>query len=314
MTVKAGFPGLLAALVATAWCGVAAGQEPMGDGEGVDSNLLWPVPGPSNFATLQSSDIVGHTSVSFGALFGFYRQPLGVDLVDPATGETSTDWVVEHAFTGDFLWAFGLFDWVQLGVALPVVFDQDGVGATPFQPLGTEAATYKLPGSALRDLRFDVKTRFVGGQAELPDRRNFGLALDLGLTLPTGDELGFSGDNGPVFFPTAVLDFHRCMFSAAINLGARIRAEKARLADLEVGHQGVAGAGVTGHFLKRLRVPRRPGLDPGRGALGDHLVRRRFGRGHRGSAGHAPGARAARSHLLARGRGHRDLLTGGRGP
>jgi hypothetical protein len=136
-------------------------------------------------------------------------------------------------------------------VALPVVFDQGGVGATPFQAPGTDAASYKLPGSALRDLRFDVKTRFLGGQAELPDRRDFGLALDLGLSLPTGDELGFAGDNGPVFFPTAVLDFHRCMFSAAVNLGARLRADQARLADLSVGHQGLAGLGVTGHFLKR---------------------------------------------------------------
>jgi hypothetical protein len=251
MRTKAGLSGCLATLLVLALGGAAAAQEPLGDGEGVDSNLLWPAPGPGNFPTLQSSDIVGHTGVSFGAVFGFYRQPLGVERTSAATGATSTDWVVEHAFAGDFLWAFGLFDWVQLGVALPVVFDQDGVGATPFQPPGVEDATYRLPASALRDLRFDVKTRFLGGQAELPDRRDFGLALDLGLSVPTGDELGFAGDNGAVFFPTAILDFHRCMFSAALNLGARIRTEKARLADLEVGHQGLAGLGLTGHFLKR---------------------------------------------------------------
>ncbi|HUT78373.1 MAG TPA: hypothetical protein VM285_11835, partial [Polyangia bacterium] len=32
---------------------------------------------------------------------------------------------------------------------------------------------------------------------------------------------------------------------------ARLRADQSRLADLPVGHQGLAGLGVTGHFLKR---------------------------------------------------------------
>jgi hypothetical protein len=159
--------------------------------------------------------------------------------------------VVENATTADFMWAFGLADYFQLGLALPVVIDQTGVGATPFMPLGVDDSTYKLAGSALRDLRFNVKSRLLGGNAEIPDRRNFGLALDVGMSVPTGDELNFAGDDGFVFSPNAIVDFHRCKLSAAVNLGARLRTQKGRLADLEVGHQLSSGLGVTGHYLDR---------------------------------------------------------------
>ena len=245
--------GLLAAGIAFFAAGTAAAQQAgaSGDGEGVDSNLLWPAPGPSHYVTLQSSDIAGHTRVAFGALFGYYRKSLGLEILDSTSGETDTEWVVEHAATVDFMWAFGLFDWVQLGVALPVVLDQGGVGATPFMPAGVDDATYKLAASALRDIRLDVKTRLLGGRAEDPERRGLGLAVDLGMTLPTGDELNFAGERGVVFVPTAVVDYHQCCISAALNVGARLRTEEARLHRTSVGHQGVAGLGVTGHLVDR---------------------------------------------------------------
>jgi hypothetical protein len=218
------------------------------DGEGIDSQILWPTPGPSNFPTMLSSDIVAHTGVSFSAQFGYFRKSLGVENNDL----DETYWIVKNASTADFLWAFGILNIFQIGVVLPVILNQDGEGAEPFQPVGAEDADYVLASSALRDLRFNIKMRFLGGKTEIPDRRGLGLALDLGLAVPTGDELNFAGDEGVVVFPTAVLDFHKCKFSAALNLGARLRfSEAERLADLDVGHQGAFGLGVTGHYLKR---------------------------------------------------------------
>jgi len=242
---------LLALTISGAFNSVAADiapWSPPGDGKGVDSNLLWPSPGPSNFPTLQASDIVPHAGVTFSGLFGIYRKPLGVERADGSNEE----WVVKDVYSADFLWAFGLFDFIQLGLSLPVILHQEGVGSKPFQPADAEDADYALASSALRDLRFNVKTRFLGGDAPNPDRRDFGLAVDIGLSVPTGDELNFAGDNGAVLFPTAILDFHRCKLSAAVNLGARLRFDKSGdLANLHVGHQGILGAGVTGHYLKR---------------------------------------------------------------
>ncbi len=212
-------------------------------GQGVDSQVLWPSPGPSAFPTLESSDIVGHKDVTFAAVFGYSRQPLP-QITSTVTGESGD--VIENAFYTDFLWAFGIADWLQLGLVLPVVLDQQGDGMTP---IGGDP----LASSALRDLRFNVKTRLLGGKASNPDTRGLGLALDLGLGLPTGDEKNFAGENGVVFFPTAVIDYHKCMVSAAVNLGARFRFEDAtRIApEFEVGHQATFGFGLTGHLMDR---------------------------------------------------------------
>jgi len=245
--------GAFALAVAMVAGGAAFAQgaaEPLGDGEGVDSQLRWAAPGPSNFPTLASADILGHKGVSFGAVFDYYRRPLALD-VRHGDGTSDTNWVVEYAATADFSWAFGIADWVQLGVVLPVVLDQSGVGATPLMPLGADDSTYKLASSALKDLRFDAKVRFVGGRTKTPETRGFGLAIDLAMAVPTGDELNFAGEEGFVFAPNIIVDLHRCPISAALNLGARLRTEQSKLADLTVGHQMTAGLGITGHLLDR---------------------------------------------------------------
>jgi hypothetical protein len=277
--------GALALAVATAAGGAAFAQgaaEPLGDGEGVDSQLRWAAPGPSNFPTLASADILGHKEVSFGAVFDYYRRPLALD-VRQSDGTSDTNWVVEYAATADFTWAFGIADWVQLGIVLPVVLDQAGVGATPLMPLGVDDSTYKLASAALKDLRFDAKVRFVGGRAENPETRGFGLALDLAMAVPTGDELNFAGEGGGVFAPNIILDLHRCPISAALNIGTRLRTEQAKLADLTVGHQMTAGLGITGHLLDRRMMLSAEGV-----LVAEMDGFDRVGFEYRGAVGYAP--------------------------
>ena len=55
-----------------------------GEGRGVDSELLWPTPGPSHFATLMSSDVLDHKKASFSTLLDYYRKPLGLRTPHPA--------------------------------------------------------------------------------------------------------------------------------------------------------------------------------------------------------------------------------------
>jgi hypothetical protein len=305
MLSKAKLGGLLLAAALLSVCGVASAQAVADDGEGVDSNVLWPAPGPSNFPTVQSSDIVGHTEVAFSGLFGYHRKPLALEIEDMATGQTNTKWVVEYAVSADFLWAFGIADIFQIGIALPVVLDQEGVGAMPLMPQGADPSTYKLAGSALRDIRLSGKTRFVGGQAEIPDRRGFGVALDVGANIPTGDELSFAGEQGFVITPTAVLDYHLCKFSAALNVGARLRTETAGLADLTVGHQLAYGLGVTGHFLDRTLL-----LSAEAVALNELADFGRMGMEYRGGVGYVPDDKKAVTIWLAGGSsaGTGDLL------
>lgn len=217
-----------------------------GEGRGVDSQLLWPTPGPSYFATMMSSDVLSHKNASFSSMLNYYRKPLGL------TSPEGESWVVENATVADFMWGFGIVDLFQIGIVLPIVLEQNGDGMESIQPEGTPDADYMLASSALRDIRLNFKTRFLGGDAEIPDQRNFGLAIDIGLALPSGDEMSFAGDGGVVLFPTLVADFHRCMFSAAVNIGGRFRFDQdISMVDTSVGQQGTFGIAATGHFLKR---------------------------------------------------------------
>ncbi len=233
-------------VVSAASAPVSADRGAEGEGRGVDSQLLWPTPGPSHFATAMSSDVLPHKTASFGAMIDYYRKPLGL------TTPEGEQWVVENATVTDFLWGFGIIDLFQIGLVLPVVIEQNGVGMEPIQPEGTSDADYMLASSALRDIRINFKTRLLGGNAPIPDQRNFGLAVDVGLSLPSGDEMSFAGDGGVVLFPTLVVDFHRCMFSATVNLGGRFRFDQdISMANVSVGQQGTFGVAATGHFLKR---------------------------------------------------------------
>lgn len=217
-----------------------------GEGRGVDSQLMWPTPGPGHFATVMSSDVLEHKTASFSTMINYYRKPLG--LTSPA-GES---WVVENATVTDFMWGFGIADLFQIGIVLPLVLEQNGEGMTAIQPEGTPDADYMLASSALRDIRLNFKTRFLGGNAEIPDQRDFGLSFDVGLALPSGDEMSFAGDGGVVLFPTLIADFHRCMFSAAVNIGGRFRFDQdISMLNASVGQQGTFGVAATGHFLKR---------------------------------------------------------------
>jgi hypothetical protein len=233
-------------LVVTHPASLFADRSQEGEGRGVNSQLLWPSAGPSHFMTVMSSDVAGHKTGAFSSFLNYHRKPLGL------VTEDGEQWVVENALTMDFIWAFGIIDIFQVGLALPVVLEQNGVGMTPIQPEGTPDSDYMLAGSALGDIRLNFKARLLGGNAKIPDQRDFGLAIDLGVSLPSGDEMNFAGDGGVVLFPTLVADFHRCMFSAAVNLGGRFRFDQdISMADLSVGQQGTFGVAATGHFFKR---------------------------------------------------------------
>jgi hypothetical protein len=263
--------------------GEAAAQdaEPIPDGTGVDSQLLWPTPGPSNFPTLMSSDIANHKEMTFAALFSYSRKPLGVE--NPNSNQDV--WMVKDVFYADFMWGFGIVDVLQVGLVVPIVIDQSGTGVEPFKPDDpTDITDYSLSSSALRDIRFNVKTRFLGGKAENPDQRDIGLALDVGLAVPSGDEKNFAGDEGVVLFPTLIFDFHRCMVSAGLNAGARFRFKQSeKLYNVRPGHQGTLGIGVTGHLVDRRLLLSAEGI-----AFAEFEEFERFTVEYRGGIGYIP--------------------------
>lgn len=213
------------------------GREALAQGSdtSIDVNTYWPAPGPGNYFGVRGSAINPHLGVGFSLDMNYQHRPLVLE--NSESGDQLE--VVSYQVTADFLWSFGLFNWIQIGLGLPTVLAQDGVGANPI------TGEAELATTAIRDLRIEVKGRFLGRGPNGTTRYGFGLGAVAGITVPTGDRDNFAGDQNVVGEPIIIADYTHEYFSVAANVGARLRAAS-RFNDIEVGHQltfGLAGAG-----------------------------------------------------------------------
>jgi outer membrane protein OmpA-like peptidoglycan-associated protein len=219
-------------------CGQAVRAQ--GTDTSIDVNNYWPAPGPGNYFGVRGSTINPHLGVGFTLDFNYQNLPLVLE--DVESGDTLD--AVRYQVTADFLWSFGLFNWIQIGLGLPTVLAQDGLGVNPITG-GPELAT-----TAIRDLRIEIKGRFIGRGPNGTTRNGFGLAAVAGITVPTGDRENFAGDQNVVGEPILIADYTHEYFSVALNVGARLRAAS-RFADLEVGHQLTFGLGAAAYLANR---------------------------------------------------------------
>ena len=225
--------------------GSAATAQALKDGEGVSSQVLWSTPGPGNFPFVQSAEILDDRALSFSIVANHYRKPLALEI------DETVYWSVKRVTAMDFSWAIGFLDRFQLGVVLPVHVEQSGVGASPLNlENGTASSTTQIGTTAIGDMRLHAKT-LLAQQYPNSQIRGAGVALDMGLSVPIGDEKNFAGETGIIWAPSVVFDFRRDWLSAGTNVGVRLRSgEKSGLADSEVGNQLTYGLGVTVHLFE----------------------------------------------------------------
>ena len=128
----------LAVLMVLAASGTARAQTSTpGTSTSIDSQTFWPAAGPGEHLSLRSSSVSPAWGVGFGLITNFSRLPLRT--CAPAMGgmpgncasQTSPNLanVVDYALTSDFGFSLGLFDRLQVMIAVPVVVAQSGVGA-----------------------------------------------------------------------------------------------------------------------------------------------------------------------------------------
>jgi OOP family OmpA-OmpF porin len=194
-----------------------------------------PGPGPGNYLDVAGSDVTPHLQIGFGLDVNYQHEPLLFK--DSETGEKSE--AVSYQVTLDFLWALGIFDILQIGVALPVVVAQDGDGLDIIQEGETLSTT------AIRDLRIQLKGRILGGGKGGIKSKGFGLAIALGMSVPTGDDENFAGDaNVTADAPVIIFDWRNDLVRVALNVGLRWRETSAVGVDFRLGHQLLYGLGL----------------------------------------------------------------------
>lgn len=228
-------PALAISVVLASVDAFAQTQEPT-----VDVQTFWPTGGPQQGLALRSAEVQPHLNFGFTLQSNYSYRPL---VYRPVAAPTDVIAAIDHAYTVDFLWAFGLFDRVQIMAALPMVAAQTGAG---IRPVTNGGIGDELSLVALRDPRIDVAVQIIK-RARRTNERGFALRGDFGITLPTGDDR-FQSNATVVLQPVIVADFRVAGLTITANAGARLGFES----------RSWAGALFPPVFLGALGVSYRP--------------------------------------------------------
>jgi hypothetical protein len=222
----------------------------------INDDVLWPHAGPAQFVAIGSTETVGAGRLGFGLVSTYLSRPVVINVKSPG-GSGSAQNAVDNLVNGTFLWAYGVNDRLELDLALPLTYYQDGTGLSPV------TGGYGLNDTATRDVRFGFTYAILrhGGApassaASFPPAENartrdgFGLAGRFEVSAPSGDRSEFAAEGYGVFVPTLAADFRTGRAFAGLEVGARGR-PTANLLGASVGTQFVTALGVGYYILPR---------------------------------------------------------------
>ena len=210
----------------------------------INSDNLWPHPGPQIFATVGGVETVAEGKFGFGLVTDYISRPIVFHVPAPGAGD---QYAIDNQVNGSFLWAVGVTRRLELDLALPVTFGQSGSGAAPIT-----GSTVPLHTTAMRDLRFGLAYQLVPRVAPAQDRV-FGLTARFDVSAPTGDRDQYAGDTAAVFSPSIAADYRRGRWFGGIEIGARIRPDT-QAQGVNVGPQGTIALGLGYDLLKREKL------------------------------------------------------------
>lgn len=219
--------GLAALVLAGLFGGTpSADAQPSPDeaaGTNLDLQLFLPPAGGASTFTIARPEVPRHLTFIVGAAGSWARQPLERQPLDDEGPEEA---VVSSLGQAELLLAMGLFEVLEVGVALPVAF----------------AAVADLPGmqgqteAGLGDVRFELKTPLVRGDFALSARTVF--------SIPTGREQAMLGVGYWTSTPSAVMAYDLGALRLAAELGYRFR-RKTTVQNLEQDDELQLSGGAT---------------------------------------------------------------------
>jgi outer membrane protein OmpA-like peptidoglycan-associated protein len=209
--------GLAAAMSVALAPGEARGQSQTPiqatNGDGYDLRLFRPAVDSKGQFVVNGTDILGAWDLAFGLVVDYGRDLARIGAPEMAGGNNRA--LVANMFNATFLANVGLFNWLVVGVQVPVHL-LDG----PSGDIGV--AGYRAPqmGSLYQgfgDVAFNLKLRLL--RSELT---HFGAAVILQASVPTGSSRSFAGEPGATLWPQLALEWrpHR-VFRVDLNAGYR---------------------------------------------------------------------------------------------
>jgi outer membrane protein OmpA-like peptidoglycan-associated protein len=175
-------------------------------GRGFDVQLFLPPAAVGSTFVIDRPSVPRHLTVVFGLSAAYAGEPFVRHTADRRVP------VVAHHFAADVLVALGLFEYLELGAALPVAAAEVATDALAPSP------TYATVGG-LGDLRLSMKMPLLRGE--------FSLSARLVVSLPTGDHGNFLGTGYWTTLPEVIAAWTIGPVTLGGELGYRFRRRRA---------------------------------------------------------------------------------------
>ncbi len=235
-------PSLLAVIVAAAPAARAADCD-AAVSTCIDSDVLWPTPGPTTFFSIGSATPTAKGRFGLGFANALQSSPIVLrkSAAGPA-GPIELDAVGTQLNT-TFLFSYGVTDRLQVDAATPVTFYQQGSGVSTKDGFAED-----LPSNTVRDVRIGAAYALLG----LPRTgkvRGAGIAARFDLSIPTGEREVFASNGSLVAVPSLLFENRIGPVVFGAQVGARLRSTRSFF-DQKVGSQGYVALGVAGSLDK----------------------------------------------------------------
>jgi large repetitive protein len=196
-----------------------------------------------DYMSTESSLVPGHMQWNAGVWLHYGQNPFVYK--DNTNNITRSHQLIQNQLAVDLVGSLAIYDWVDIGLAVPIFLVNKGETAGFAQPASP------IPGFAFGDIRLSPKVRIVSRRGQSA-HNGFGLSISLGANLPTGDPNGFVSD-GFAFEPTLIMDYATGPVEFAVNVGGRIREEACHVF-LCVGNQITYRAATRWDIMPEFRV------------------------------------------------------------
>ncbi len=165
----------------------------------------------TNLLNVAGSGVLDHLTPSAGLLFHYSREPLIL------ARDADDAPLIEYQAMGEIWVGIGLFDYVDLGIMLPVTFLQEG------GDLDAAADNKDATLATVGDIRATAKFRLL----KPSQAWGFGAAALATVYFPIGDETSFNSDGEVRVEPRVVLDWtHPVGVGVFTNVAYQVRPER----------------------------------------------------------------------------------------
>ena len=181
-----------------------------------------------DYLSVSSAEVNGHLRPHVGLVFDLATHPL----VFEHTGKDIQQQIIEQIMVFDLVGSISMFERLEFGVDVPMALISGQQGSSI-------VTVGEPPSFSLGDLRLNAKATILPHE-----REGWGLAVQLGMTAPTGADDSFVSEANFTFIPKVIAEFNYEDYRVALNLGYRMR-ENSSLGFLDINDELLMGLAVS---------------------------------------------------------------------